>query len=118
MKHDETLPTMFQEEAQAILSIKNGADIYSYGLAQTLRGIQRRGVPVDEMKSVPHRMMEGSLFQITDLMMYTGSGADRMPYFGAIATKRGLKAARQSLRNIKALNASAKSASTLSTVEG
>ncbi len=48
-------------------------------------------------------MMKGSLFQITKPMMYKGNGADRMPYFGAIATDEGIKAARQALRNIRAL---------------
>lgn len=87
------------EEANAILAIKGGADIYDYGLALTLRGIQRRGLPVVDYKTDPNaERVPGALFDITEPKTYKGDGADRVPYFGAIATRDGVKAARAALR--------------------
>lgn len=82
-------------EAQAILQIKDGCDVYSYSLAHLLRGIQRRGVPVGQMQGpeTQWRRPEGRLFDIVDPREYVGDGTDQMPYFGAIATPAGIEVA-------------------------
>lgn len=72
-----------EAEALAILKVRAGADVYDYGLALTLRSIQRRGL---------RRLLE-----FTKPLMYDGDGTDRMPYFGVKPTRAGLKAARMAL---------------------
>lgn len=83
---------MTDEQAQAIIAIRGGADVYDYGLAKTLRGMQRAGLPVatDEAPRV-----RGALFEITKPMMPAPSVREKQPYFGAIATRHGLRLARQ-----------------------
>jgi hypothetical protein len=68
------------EEARAILAVKDGADVYDNGLARVLRGLERRGVK--------------GLVDIGAAQAAPANGAERQPYFGAIATKAGLVAAR------------------------
>lgn len=58
----------------ALDAVKDGADVYSYSLAKTLRGIERK---------------HPELIDITKPMMYRGDGTDQVPYFGAICTKVG-----------------------------
>jgi len=86
-------------EAEAIMQIANGADVYSYGLAHRLRGIQRRGVPVGQMQGpqMMWRKPKGRLFDIVDPREYHGDGTDQVPYCGAIATPAGITAARAAL---------------------
>ncbi len=89
------------EEANAILAIKDGADVSGYGLAGTLRGIQRRGLPVNQFQGKEkssHKRFDDALFTITDLQCdYDGAG--QLPYFGAIATKHGIEIANQVLNS-------------------
>jgi hypothetical protein len=89
------------EEAKAILAIRNGVDVYSYALAQTLRGMQRRGLSVADFKASgrrnAHLEPELRLFDITEPQAYEGDGTDQVPYFGAIATPWGAKVARAAL---------------------
>ncbi len=93
-------------EAAAILAIKGGCDVYAYALAGTLRGIQRRGLPVNQTqgkakfpgeKKSRHKKFKNALFTITDPMQAPEDGAERQPYFGAMATLAGLKIAHQTL---------------------
>jgi hypothetical protein len=88
-----------QEEAEAILKIKDGVDVYSHALAGVLRGMQRRGVPVGDLKGPKRawRRPRGRLFLITEPQAYAGDGTDQVPYFGAIATSAGIDAARAAL---------------------
>lgn len=72
------------EEAKVILDVRGGADIYDYSLAKIFRTMERRGVI--------------GYFDITRPMMYTGDGTDKMPYFGVISTKAGIKAAKKVLK--------------------
>jgi hypothetical protein len=65
-------------EAKAIIGVSKGADIYGYGTAKTLRAMETRG-----------------FVEITKAMMATGDGSGQEPYFGAIATKAGILAARK-----------------------
>lgn len=92
-------PKLTKKEAEAILSIKGGADVYDYALAGILRGIQRRGLYVNQLQGAGSKTAEKkhykmALFSITDPMMYKGTGVERMPFFGAIATKHGLAVAK------------------------
>lgn len=82
-------------EAKAILAIENGCDVYAYDLAMTLRGIQRKGLPVGQMQGPKRywRKPRARLFNITDPQAYAGDGTDQMPYFGAVATQDGIDAA-------------------------
>jgi hypothetical protein len=66
-----------EEQKQAILSIKKGADIFGYALAGTLRGIE---------KTYPDLITIGEAMGLYQ-------PADRLPYFGAIATKEGIRQA-------------------------
>lgn len=75
------------DQAKAILDVRNGADVYAYGLAGALREVER---------------IAPEYISIGRAQMYRGDGTDRMPYFGAIATKAGVKAARAVLRKKKA----------------
>jgi predicted nucleotidyltransferase len=68
-----------KEKREAILTVRRGADVYSYSLAKTLRQIE---------KDNP------GLIEIGKPQMYRGDGTDRMPYFGCIATPKGLRLAR------------------------
>ncbi len=80
-----------KEEAEAIVQVEAGADVYDYGLAKTLRGLERRGVR--------------GLVDLGQPRMYSGNGADRMPYFGAIATAKGLELALETLKTKQAVHA-------------
>lgn len=85
-----------KREAEALINIRNGVDVYSIGLAGVLRLMQRRGLPVNDFKSNPGQAPHAdALFDITQPKNYTGDGRDQMPYFGAIATPRGIQAARR-----------------------
>ena len=58
-----------KKQYSAILkSIKNGADIYDYGVAKILRTLEKEG-----------------LVTITKAMNAPKDGSKRQPYFGAIA---------------------------------
>lgn len=61
-------------ERAALGSVRDGADVYSYSLAGTLRDIERR---------------RPELIQIGEARMYTGDATGQMPYFGAVATGQG-----------------------------
>lgn len=93
------IPRLTKKEARAILKIENGADIYSYALAGILRQMQRKDYPVNQLQGPKknHKQMQGALFSLTDAQMYKGDGTDQMPYFGAIACRRGLQLARIAL---------------------
>lgn len=85
-------------EAEALINIRNGCDVYSIGLARTLRLMQRRGLPVNDYKSNPQATpTDGALFDITEPKAYAGDGSDQVPYFGAIATPHGIQMARDVL---------------------
>lgn len=75
------------EEANAIMQVRNGADVYSRFIAGTLRGLQRRRYEG-----------RGKLFQITVAMNPPTSVRERQPYFGAIATPRGIALAKMVLK--------------------
>lgn len=76
-----------KDQAKAILEIVGGADVYGYGLARTLRTMQRDGIGV-------------GLFQITDAMDAPADGAKQQPYFGAIATDEGILVATKVLKGV------------------
>ncbi len=65
-------------EKCALLAVRDGADVFGYGLALTLRQIERK---------VPEYIT------ITKARGNYGDGTGREPYFGAIATAAGILAA-------------------------
>jgi hypothetical protein len=67
------------EHFRAMREVRNGADVYNYGIAGRLREVQRRW---------PHWISIGKA------QMYAGDGTDQMPYFGAILTDAGKAALR------------------------
>lgn len=67
-----------EKEKAAMLAVKGGADVWSYELAQTLRGIQRKAP---------------QLLSIGRAMMGPEDGAAVQPYFGVMPTAAGLAAA-------------------------
>jgi hypothetical protein len=69
--------TMNDKELSALESVIGGADVYDYGLACTLRQIE---------KKYP------AFIEIGKAQAFTGTGTDRMPYFGAMATEAGIEA--------------------------
>ena len=69
-------PKLSKEEKEALKSIENGADVYSYAIAGTLRKLQ---------KTRP------KLFDICDAMN-PPSGEKQQPYFWAILTEEGKNA--------------------------
>ena len=77
--------SLTREQAHAILDIKNGADVYDYSLAKTLREMERSGESKD-------------LFEITKAMNPLPHGAKQQPYFGAIAKPKGIVLAKARLR--------------------
>jgi len=94
----EIAPRLTIHEAKEILAIKGGADIYGLGNAAILRGMQRRGLAVNQQQKgsahIPNVSIACALFTITEPMQAPKNGAKRQPYFGAIATAHGLKLAR------------------------
>lgn len=76
-------PDLTIEQAKALVSINEGADVYCYATAKSLREVQ---------KKYP------DFVSIGKPQVYTGDGTDQVPYFGAIATERGLKAAERILK--------------------
>ena len=66
-----------KREQASMRQVKNGADVWDYGIASDLRAVQRKAP---------------SLISIGKPMMYRGTGVDRMPYFGAILTPAGRRA--------------------------
>lgn len=87
------------EEAQAIMHCIGGADISAYDVAGHLRAVQRRGLPVWDIKDPRNKTKapQGSLFTICQ-PMGDYSVRDKEPYFGCKATLLGatLAAARLS----------------------
>lgn len=75
--------SMTKVEAQTLLTIKKGADIWGYVEAKILRTIQREVNP--------------DYIWIGKAVDAPKDGAERQPYFGAIATKLGLEAAKEVL---------------------
>lgn len=71
-----------EEQADFLLSIENGADIIAYGLARTGREIQKQNP------------------QFINIVEAQGDydPVGQLPYYGAIATQRGIDAANR-LRN-------------------
>lgn len=59
---------------KALISVQDGADIYSRLLAEQIREIEKQ---------------QPEYINICKPQAYTGDGSDQMPYFGAIATKSG-----------------------------
>lgn len=72
-----------KKEIEAMQQVKDGADVYNYGLAGLLRSVQRK---------------DPSLIDIGKPREYRGNGADRVPYFGAILTKAGQSAIKAEAR--------------------
>ena len=70
-----TRSKLSHEQLNALRKIADGADVYDYGIAQTLRGIER---------THPH------LLTITK-PQHRPSGEKQQPYFGAICTDDGLR---------------------------
>lgn len=90
LRHDG----LTKPEAEAIINIRTGVDVYSFSLACTLRLMQRRGLPVNDYKHDPRLTPDhDALFDITEPKAYEGDGADQVPYFGAIATHVGIRMA-------------------------
>lgn len=71
------------EQANAIIQVRGGADVWSHFIAGTLRGLQKQ-----------RHEGKDKLFQITKAMNAPKNGAERQPYFGAIATPRGVALAK------------------------
>ena len=67
-------------ERAALLAVRDGADIYDYGIACALRSVQKKA---------------SAFLDITEALMAPEDGAKRQPYFGAIATSAGVRAAQQ-----------------------
>lgn len=65
---------------EAMRNVQNGADVWDMFIARDLREVERRAP---------------ELISITKPMMFRGTGAERMPYFGAILTKAGRAALRE-----------------------
>lgn len=63
-----------EDEKAALRAVEDGADVYSYALARTLRIIDQR---------------RPGLVDICDPQAYHGDGTDQVPYFGAILTDAG-----------------------------
>lgn len=66
------------DEAAALKAVRGGADVYDYGIAKTLRAIQ---------KDFP------TFIKIVPAVDPPKNGAAKQPYFGAITTTAGSKAA-------------------------
>jgi hypothetical protein len=62
------------EQIAAMKAVKDGADVYAYGIALRLREVQRA---------------HPGLIDIGRAMSPPSNGAARQPYFGAILTKAG-----------------------------
>lgn len=75
---------MTKDEAKELLGIKGGADVWGYINAKRLRLIQREVNP--------------AFLKIVPAMDAPKNGAQRQPYFGAIATPAGLEAAKLILK--------------------
>lgn len=74
---------MTTTQAMDLLKVKNGADIYDYGIALNLRAIEKerpQWINIGPAESAP------------------ADGAKRQPYFGAIATAAGISAARRAIK--------------------
>lgn len=66
-----------QDQVEAMKAVKNGADVYSYGIARALREVHN---------------VRPDLVTITKPMTRKFTGVERMPYFGAILTREGKRA--------------------------
>lgn len=66
-----------RKHKEAMRTVVLGADIYDRSIAQLLREVE---------------LEDRSLIDIGKPRMYTGDGTDRVPYFGAILTKQGIRA--------------------------
>ncbi len=104
----ETDPTnqikLSVDEAQLLLAVKDGADIYAFGEAGLLREMQRRGYPVHDMKTNPKaKAQEGDLFTICEPRMggeranANTPTAGRLAYFGVRTLKAGIELAEKTL---------------------
>lgn len=78
------------DQAHAILAVKGGADVYGFGIAKALREVQRA-----------YPRAHKKFFHIVSAMNAPKDGAKRQPYFGAIATKKGVDLARVILEKAK-----------------
>lgn len=65
---DKHEPALTKKEKSALALVRGGADVYDYGIALTLRALQKRG-----------------LVTITKAMNAPKDGRARQPYFGAIS---------------------------------
>lgn len=74
MKAPTKLPALTAEQKRAMALVKNGADVYCYGLAGTLRGLQKT---------------HGELISITPAVDPPDDVKAKQPYFGAILTAAG-----------------------------
>ncbi len=79
------------EEAQVIMLCKDGADVSHYDYAGHLRAIQRRGLPVWDIKDPRKKpkQPQGSLFTICQ-PMGRYKITEKEPYFGCKATSLGI----------------------------
>lgn len=74
------------KEATALLRVKDGGDIYDPRIAGPLRSVERK---------------QPAFISIGEPQMYRGTGIDVVPYFGAIATPAGVRAARARLKEVR-----------------
>jgi hypothetical protein len=72
-----TTPTLTEKEKAALLAVKDGGDVWDRSTAVTLRALEKRGL-VSIVKA-----------------MEPLSGEKAQPFFGAITTKAGLAAIRE-----------------------
>jgi hypothetical protein len=68
-----------KKHLDAMRKVKNGADVWDHMIAKALREVQK---------------IDPTLIDITKPMMFQGTGAEQMPYFGAILTHLGREALR------------------------
>ena len=68
-----------EKHLDAMRKVKNGADVWDPMIAKALREVQK---------------IDPTLIDITKPMMFRGTGAEKMPYFGAILTHMGKEALR------------------------
>ncbi len=78
-----TPPT--RKEIEALKAVRHGGDVLDYGMARTLRGLQKRGL--GDLVDIGPREEEYN-------------GREQLPYFGAITTVKGLKAIRASSKAV------------------
>ena len=84
-------PEITVNEAQMLLDLQAGADIYNRILACAIRELQKRGYITDEKAETE---VSNPLGIITKAAMPPKNGAEAQPYFGFITTAFGKAIAR------------------------